>query len=168
MHRRVRRRAVRTGAVVPLLTAVVVTSACAPTIGVPVADDAANPLCADVVLALPDSLAEDLPKVGTTSQATAAWGEPGAAVTLRCGVEVPGPTTTECQSVQSEAGTVDWLVVEDDGTWTFTTYGRDPAVQVVVPPAVTETHSTAFVADLGRAVMEVPQTSACVGVDDLG
>ena len=145
-----------------------VASACASRIGVPVAEDAANPLCADVVLALPDSLGEDLPQVGTTSQATAAWGEPGAAVTLRCGVEVPGPTTTACQSVESGSGTVDWLVVEDGaGTWTFTTYGRDPAVQVVVPPAVTETHSTSFVADLAPAVLEVPQTRACVCAEDL-
>jgi len=145
-----------------------VASACASRIGVPVAEDAANPLCADVVLALPDSLGEDLPQVGTTSQATAAWGEPGAAVTLRCGVEVPGPTTTACQSVESGSGTVDWLVVEDGaGTWTFTTYGRDPAVQVVVPPAVTEARSTSFVADLAPAVLEVPQTRACVGAEDL-
>lgn len=145
-----------------------VASACAPRIGVPVAEDAANPLCADVVLAVPDSLGEGLPKVGTTSQATAAWGEPGAAVTLRCGVEVPGPTTTACQSVESGSGTVDWLVVEDGaGTWTFTTYGRDPAVQVVVPPAVTEARSTSFVADLAPAVLEVPQTRACVGAEDL-
>ncbi|MFB7886505.1 DUF3515 family protein [Cellulosimicrobium cellulans] len=158
----------RTLAVPALLGVVAATAACAPRIGVPVADDAQNPLCADVVLALPETLGEDLAKVGTTSQATAAWGEPGAAVTLRCGVEVPGPTTTTCQSVESEGGTVDWLVVEDQGTWTFTTYGRDPAVQVVVPPAVTEGHSTAFISDLGRAVMEVPQTRACVGTTDVG
>ncbi len=43
-----------------------------------------------------------------------------------------------------------------------------PAVQVVVPPAVTEGHSTSFIADLGRAVMEVPQTRACVGAGDAG
>ncbi|WP_336240474.1 DUF3515 domain-containing protein [Cellulosimicrobium protaetiae] len=166
---RARRRSfVRALAVPALLGVVAATAACAPRIGVPVADDAQNPLCADVVLALPESLGEGLDAVGTTSQATAAWGEPGAAVTLRCGVEVPGPTTTACQSVQSEGGTVDWLVVEDQGTWTFTTYGRDPAVQLVVPPAVTEDRSTAFVADLGRAVMEVPQTRACVGAGDLG
>ncbi|MBM7820550.1 hypothetical protein JOE63_003027 [Cellulosimicrobium cellulans] len=158
----------RTVAVPALLGVVAATAACAPSIGVPVADDAQNPLCADVVLALPETLGEDLAKVGTTSQATAAWGEPGAAVTLRCGVEVPGPTTTTCQSVESDGGTVDWLVVEDEGTWTFTTYGRDPAVQVVVPPAVTEDHSTSFIADLGRAVMEVPQTRACVGTGDVG
>ncbi|WP_435736426.1 DUF3515 family protein [Cellulosimicrobium sp. PMB13] len=154
----------------PVVAVVVLSaSACAPRIGVPVAEDAANPLCADVVLAVPDALAEDLPKVGTTSQATAAWGEPRAAVTLRCGVEVPGPTTTACQSVESTSGTVDWLVVEDgEGTWTFTTYGRDPAVQVVVPPTVAENHSTSFVADLTPAVLEVPQTRACVGAADAG
>lgn len=166
--RRGRRRLARVLAVPALLGAVAVTGACAPTIGVPVADDAANPLCADVVLALPDSLDEDLTQVGTTSQATAAWGAPGAAVTLRCGVEVPGPTTTQCQSVESGSGSVDWLVVEEAGTWTFTTYGRDPAVQVVVPPAVTEDHSTAFVADLAGAVTKVPQTRACLGVADVG
>ncbi|MCB7137943.1 DUF3515 family protein [Cellulosimicrobium marinum] len=163
------RRPARRRAVVPVLAVALaaVTGACAPRIGVPVADDAANPLCASVLLSVPDQLADDLPKVGTTSQATAAWGEPGAAVTLRCGVEVPGPTTTACQSVGSTSGTVDWLVVEDgEGTWTFTTYGRDPAVQVVVPPAVSADHSTAFISDLAPAVLEVPQTSACVGVSD--
>nr|WP_194720335.1 DUF3515 family protein [Cellulosimicrobium arenosum] len=142
--------------------------ACAPRITVPVAPDATDPLCADVVLAVPDSLGDELEKVGTTSQATAAWGEPGAAVTLRCGVEPPGPTTDLCQSVESEGGTVDWVVRElDDGTWTFTTYGRDPAVQVVVPATVREDHSGAFVADLGPAVEAVPQTRACVGPEDL-
>jgi hypothetical protein len=144
------------------------TAACAPRIGVPVADDAADPLCAEVVLAVPDSLGADLPQVGTTSQATAAWGAPGAAVTLRCGVEVPGPTTDLCQSVGTGSDTVDWLVVEDgEGTWTFTTYGRDPAVQVVVPPAVSANHSTSFMADLGPAVRSVPQTRQCLDAADL-
>lgn len=142
---------------------------CSPTIGVPVADDAANPACAAVVLDVPDDLGPDLPKVRTDSQATAAWGKAGAAVTLRCGVPVPGPTTDTCVNVESGDGGVDWLVVEDgEGTWTFTTYGRDPAVEVVVPPSVTADHSTSFVADLSRAVQQVPQTRACVGVEDLG
>lgn len=144
------------------------TAACAPRIGVEVADDAADPLCAEVVLAVPESLGEGLPQLGTTSQATTAWGEPGAAVTLRCGVEVPGPTTDLCQSVGTGSGTVDWLVVEDgEGTWTFTTYGRDPAVEVVVPPAVTANRSTSFIADLGPAVQSVPQTRQCLDVADV-
>jgi hypothetical protein len=149
---------------VPLVLAtpvVAVLVGCAPTIGVEAAEDAANPVCAEVMLALPDRLAADLPKVKTNSQATAAWGEPGAAVTLRCGVTPPGPSP-DCQRVESAAGTVDWIVATDgEGTWRFTTYGRDPAVEVVVPPAVTESHSTAFVGDFAGAVAHVEQTEHC-------
>lgn len=150
--------------VVPLLAPAVVAttlSGCAPTIGVEPADDAANPVCAQVMLALPDQLADDLPKVQTDSQATAAWGEPGAAVTLRCGVEPPA-ASADCQRVESAAGAVDWIVATDDaGTWRFVTYGREPAVEVVVPPAITEDHSTAFVADLAQAVTKVEATKEC-------
>ncbi len=143
------------------LTALV--GACTPTIGVPVAADAADPLCARVVLSLPDELgdAPGLAKLRTNSQATVAWGEPGAAVTLRCGVEPPGPNTS-CQAVESGSGTVDWIVLTDEaGTWTFVTYGRDPAVEVQVPPAVAENRSTSFVADINEAVLAVPQERAC-------
>lgn len=145
-----------------LVAAVAGLSACAPTIGVPIADDAANPKCAEVVLAVPDVLG-DLPKIKTDSQATAAWGEPGAAVTLRCGVTPPEPTTTGCQGVPSTAGSVDWIVADDgQETWTFITYGRDPAVEVQIPPAVRATHSGALVSDLNRAVSKVEQTRYCM------
>ncbi|MCP2264335.1 Protein of unknown function (DUF3515) [Promicromonospora thailandica] len=135
---------------------------CARTIGVEVAPHAAEPECADVMLAVPDELGTDLPKVRTSSQATAAWGEPGAAVTMRCGVEQIGPSA-DCQQVDSGDGTtVDWIVTTDDaGTWSFVTYGRDPAVEVLVPPAVTEDHSTSFIADLAQAVSQVPATKEC-------
>src|SRR5690606_37252148 len=83
---------------------------CAPTIGVEVAPHAADPACAEVMLAVPDELGDDLPKVQTDSQATAAWGEPGGAVTMRCGVEQLGPSA-DCQHVDSGNGTtVDWIV----------------------------------------------------------
>lgn len=159
---RVLRRAVPALLAFPVVATLTTTlAACTPTIGVEVAEDAANPVCAEVMLALPDRLADDLPKVKTDSQATAAWGEPGAAVTLRCGVAPPGPSA-ECQRVESGGATVDWIVATDgEGTWQFVTYGRDPAVEVVVPPAVTETHSTAFVADLTQAVNHVEQTREC-------
>lgn len=155
-------RVSRLAALVALPAAVAVLAACTPTIGVEVAEDAANPACADVVLAVPESLGTDLPKVRTNSQATAAWGEPGAAVTLRCGVMPPG-ASADCQRVESADGTVvDWIVATDgEGTWSFVTYGRDPAVEVIVPPAVTEQHSTAFIADLARAVSTVPATKEC-------
>ena len=63
------------------------------------------------------------------SPGVAAWGDPP--IVARCGKEPPGPTTDPCIDV---AG-VDWVATElDDGTM-FTTYGRDPAVEVLVPSA---------------------------------
>ncbi|PZR52279.1 DUF3515 domain-containing protein [Xylanimonas oleitrophica] len=136
-------------------------AACTPTIAVDAAPDAADPACAPVMLALPDVVAGDLEKAKTTSQATAAWGEGGAAVTLRCGVTPPGPSP-DCQRVESSGGTVDWIVESnDEGTWRFTTYGREPAVEVVIPATVRETHSSSFVADLAQAVGRVEATKSC-------
>jgi hypothetical protein len=141
---------------------ILVLGGCARSIGVEVAPNAADPMCAEVMLAVPDELGTDLPKVQTDSQATAAWGEPGAAVTMRCGVTQVGPAA-DCQHVDSGDGTaVDWIVTTDDeGTWSFVSYGREPAVEVIVPPAVTENHSTSFIADLARAVTQVPATKEC-------
>jgi hypothetical protein len=120
------------------------------------------------VLALPDHLG-DLPRLRTTSQASAAWGTAAAPVVLRCGVEVPGPTTVHCVSVETPDGpSIDWLAVADDpaaqGTtdWTFTTYGRDPAVEVRVPGAVASTQSTSFLDQLGPAIAQVKPTRACL------
>ena len=46
--------------------------------------------------------------------------------------------------------------------WTFTTYGRDPAVEVRVPASVTSTRSTSFLLELGAAIERVPATRACL------
>jgi hypothetical protein len=144
-----------------VLPCVALLAACTPTIGVEAGEDAANPDCAPVMLALPDVVAGDLEKADTNAQATAAWGEPGAAVTLRCGVAQPGPSA-DCQRIEAPDGTVDWIVASgDDGTWQFTTYGRDPAMQVTVPPSVTADHSTSFITDLTAAVTLVPATQEC-------
>lgn len=63
------------------------------------------------------------------SPATAAWGDP--AIIARCGVSALHPTTLECLAVDD----VDWVVEPlSDGT-RFTTYGRSPAMQVLVPRA---------------------------------
>lgn len=145
----------------PALLLVALAAGCAPTIAVDAAPDAANPACAPVMLALPETLAGDLTKAKTTSQATTAWGTAGAAVTLRCGVEPPGPSA-DCQQVESAKGTVDWIVrAADDGTWRFTTYGREPAVEVTVPPTITKTHSTSFIADLAQPVGMIEATKTC-------
>ncbi|MGO1317155.1 MAG: DUF3515 domain-containing protein [Cellulomonadaceae bacterium] len=138
--------------------ALLLLGGCAPTVSVPVAPHAADPVCAQIVLAVPDQLGA-LPKIATASQATAAWGPQDQAITLRCGVEVPGPTTDRCQAVTDASGLeVDWLVVEtDDGGWRFTTYGRSPAVEVTVPPET----STSPVDLLNRAVSAAEQTRRC-------
>ncbi|MGV8977324.1 MAG: DUF3515 domain-containing protein [Cellulomonas sp.] len=147
---------------------VLVLAACAPAASVAEAPHGDDPVCASVVLALPDRLG-DLPRLHTTSQASAAWGTATVPVVLRCGVEVPGPTTVHCVSVQTPDGpSIDWLAVPDDaasqGTtaWTFTTYGRDPAVEVRVPAAVASTRSTAFLDTIGPAIAKVAATRACL------
>ncbi|WP_239073374.1 DUF3515 family protein [Sediminihabitans luteus] len=158
----------RTRAALVAVAGSALLAACTPTIGVPVAEHATEPICAEVILAMPDVVG-GMEKTRTNAQATTAWGEPGAAVTARCGVEAPEPTAeAPCLSVPSDAGTVDWLAAPDDeGTWTFVTYGRDPAVEIKVPPTVTDDQSASFVADLNRAVQRVPQTSSCVGLGDV-
>lgn len=157
---------------------------CAPQVGVAVAPHATDPDCARVVLALPDSLGDGLDEVRTTSQATAAWGDPADPVTLRCGVDVPGPTTEQCVTMETASGTgIDWLVradavpaddaPADDPTadpaadpgssdWTFVTYGRDPAVEVHVPAAVVAERSTSFLDALSPAIAQVAATRSCV------
>jgi hypothetical protein len=68
-------------------------------------------------------------RVATTSKSAsvAAWGDP--AIIARCGLAPLGPTTLECVSVDG----VDWVVRSlSDGT-AATTYGTDPAIEVLVP-----------------------------------
>jgi hypothetical protein len=177
-----RRRAL---ALTTLLVGAPVLAGCSSAVTVAVAPHATDPLCASVVLALPDTLA-DLERSQTTSQATAAWGSGADAVTLRCGVEPPGPTTEQCVTVETPAGpTVDWLVLADaeaadgatptatatpgeapttgaDADWTFVTYGRDPAVEVHVPAAVVAERSASFLDALGVAVSRVEATRSCL------
>lgn len=141
---------------VPLVALVVLTgllAGCASAVPVEAATHATDPDCASLILATPDSLGDGLDRRRTTAQATTAWGDP--AIVLRCGIEPPGPTTTSCQTVTAPDGTsVDWLVVQDDATddWTFTTYGRVPAVEVHVPAAVASERSTTFLDGLGAAI----------------
>lgn len=154
------------GALLALLAGSVLAG-CASPVGVDAAPHAADPLCAEVVLALPRELA-GMPRLTTSSQATVAWGDRDAPVVLRCGVEPPGPSTDPCVSADDGTIAVDWLAVEGapdaDGSadWTFTTYGRDPAVEVLVPAEVTASRSTSFLIDLGPAVARVEQTRACL------
>ncbi|WP_369047414.1 DUF3515 family protein [Sinomonas sp. P10A9] len=172
-------------------------SACSAPVTVQPAPGAANPACAPLMLALPDSLG-DASLRKTTSQATAAWGDP-AAVVLRCGVASPGPTTDRCVSVNG----VDWVIKEtnagapdagpsssspstassvpsasapsaassppaaatDGGTFTLTTFGREPATELLLDSG--RISSATVLASLSAAVSKVPATKHCVGQEDL-
>ncbi|PJI93256.1 uncharacterized protein DUF3515 [Luteimicrobium subarcticum] len=136
------------------------TAACAPTISVDVAPDATDPVCASVVLDTPDELLT-FDRQATSSQATTAWGRSGAAITLRCGVEPPGPSA-QCVGVENPDGSsVDWVATQGDAGWTFVTYGRDPAVEVQVPNGLDVGQPTAPLVDLSAAVQDTPATAGC-------
>ena len=145
----------------------VALTGCAARVPVAPAPSANDPLCAQVVLALPLELG-DLPRLRTTSQASVAWGTAAHPVVRRGGAEPPGPTTDQCVTAEDGEVAVDWVAVpgEADETgaadWTFTTYGREPAIEVVVPAEVTGTRSTAFLLDLGVAVSRIPATRQCL------
>ncbi|MBG6216832.1 hypothetical protein IWX75_001276 [Arthrobacter sp. CAN_A6] len=143
---------------VPFAALLLATTACAPVVNVEPAVDAANAACAEVMVALPPQVAENEQRE-TNSQATSAWGDPSKVV-LRCGVEVPGPTTDPCVSVND----VDWVLQEGDTAWTATTYGRDPAVEVLFNPD--EVASSTVLVELGGPVSAIEQDRECISLSD--
>jgi Protein of unknown function (DUF3515) len=136
-----------------------VLSACSPTVDVAPAQDAANAACAPMMVALPDSIG-DAKLRKTNSQATAAWGDPSLVV-LRCGVNVPGPTTDRCVSVNG----VDWVMKEGNPVWTLTTFGRDPATEILMDP--NKISSATVLAELSASAAKIKPTRNCVGQADL-
>ncbi len=159
-----------------LAAAVAAVGACASPLTVPAGPQAADPVCAEVLQALPGELAGGEER-SIASQSIAGWGDP--AITLRCGVDVPGPSTERCITVESGDSSVDWLALESDdamvpdharrenGSWTFVTYGRVPAVEVVVPTERGGDQPTAVLVDLARAVERTTAERACIGLEDL-
>jgi len=144
---------------------------CSQPVPIDAADGASSPDCAALVVRLPEVLnqnpdpnapetGEEQPERETNAQGTGAWGSP-ASVLLRCGVATPGPTTDTCYSVNG----VDWLMDDTDKpNYRFTTYGRTPAVEVLVDSDVVS--GTTVLTDLSSAVAVIPAEAACTSVDD--
>jgi Protein of unknown function (DUF3515) len=65
----------------------------------------------------------------SSSDAVRAWGDP--AIIARCGLPPIGPTTDQCLDVSG----VDWVAHQLTDGVRFTTYGRSPAIEVLVPSA---------------------------------
>ncbi|MEP6482365.1 MAG: DUF3515 domain-containing protein [Rhodoglobus sp.] len=133
---------------------------CSPIVALEPAPDAINPACAKVIVNLPETVAT-LPSRETDAQGTAAWGSP-TAVVLHCGVPVPAPTATlPCLTVEG----VDWLSDDKNTNRSiFTTYGRDPAVEVVIDG--TKASGLSALTDLSFAVSASPKKGACIAPED--
>lgn len=135
---------------------------CAPTVALEPGADAINPACASVIVALRnyDTLAE-LPARETNAQGTAAWGSP-VGVILRCGVPVPAPTATlPCFTVDG----IDWLRDDsNDPSFVFTTYGRDPAVEVIIDDS--SASALDALTELARPVGTIAAAGACISPTD--
>ncbi len=131
-------------------------------------------------MSTPDEIA-GFERSSTTSQGTTAWG-PG--ITFRCGVPVPGPSTDRCITVGENPAAdgpsgIDWLSLEADdprlpdnanggvGTWTFISYGRDPAVEVVLSvEAVGNQLPVDLLEEFEGAVRQSPASRHCLGLTD--
>ena len=123
------------------------------------APDANNPACADVIVRLPDAVA-DLERRTTNAQSTGAWGDP-AGVLLYCGVEPSGPTTDDCVNVNG----VDWIIDRTNAPlYRFEAYGRTPGLAVIVDSE--KASGTETVVDLGAVVQLLPQTRQCTSLAD--
>lgn len=112
-----------------------------------------------MMVALPDTIGEAKLRK-TNSQGTAAWGDPSLVI-LRCGVNVPGPTTDRCVSVNG----IDWVIKEGDPVWTLTTFGREPATEILMDPE--KISSATVLADLAAPVSKIKPTRGCVGQEEL-
>ncbi|BDV30877.1 hypothetical protein Microterr_15370 [Microbacterium terricola] len=98
---------------------------CATTVSLTPADAANDPACAAVTVRLPD-VVDGQQRRWTDAQATGSWGDP-TTVILTCGVDAPGPSTLPCLTVDG----VDWIIDDTEApNYRFTTFGREPAVEV--------------------------------------
>jgi hypothetical protein len=130
-----------------LAFAIALLTGCAPMVVLEPAADANNPECAEIIVRLPDSLA-DQPKRNVNAQSTAAWGEP-VAVILRCGLQAVEVSALPCVT----ASNVDWLIDDSNApTFRFISYARLPATEIIIDSTVVA----------GITVLE--QLAASVGV----
>lgn len=132
------------------------------------APQAADPRCAEVMLAMPEEV-DGMAQRQTDAQGTSVWGDPSRVV-VRCGVEPPGPSPEVCVSAEG----VDWLAVEetraedvvvgegeagDADQWRLVSYGREPAVEVLLDAG--EVPSSTVMLAMAGAVEIIEQTREC-------
>jgi hypothetical protein len=116
--------------------------------------------CAAVEVRLPDTVDTKYGIRATNAQSTAAWGTPSAAI-MHCGVAVPTVSDLPCFS----QGSVDWIRDDRGKEIVYTTFGRSPAVQVVIDTTKT---TSQVLQDIGDAVSTLPKDGhACLDPSDV-
>lgn len=109
------------------VAAVVVLGGCSRPPAITAAPRADTDGCRAAAAAYPASVSSMARVEGVTASAAAAWGDP--AVIARCGMPPLAPTEVECVEVDG----VGWIPQAlSDGT-RFTSFGTDPALEVLVP-----------------------------------
>ncbi len=122
-----------------------------------------SPACAQVLDRAPQRVL-DQPRAaaGAPVQGVLVWGSPG--ILLRCGLDETGPTTSPCLTVDG----VDWVLDDpgegSDAPLRFTTYGRTPQVEVLVPASYGRENASGALVDLRESVAPLPQGRECVGL----
>jgi hypothetical protein len=152
----------RTPLVVPSVVLVGALAGCSATVALRPAELANDPACAEVMVRLPDTVA-GLERRSTNAQSTAAWGDP-AAVIVRCGLPATGPSELPCATLDD----IDWLRDgSNDPNFAFITFGREPAVEVLVDSTVVS--GTSALGELSSAVGTIVATDRCLDpADPLG
>lgn len=118
--------------------------------------------CQDVAELWPTTVGPHEPRVtAVESPGVAAWGQ-DPPIVARCGKQPPTPTTDPCLDING----IDWVATELDDGWMFTTYGRDPALEILVPDR--EESPAMLLPAFEAAASVVPQDlGACSAPGDL-
>ncbi|WP_420364889.1 DUF3515 family protein [Curtobacterium sp. L3-7] len=124
-------------------------SGCTNAVTMTAAPSANAAACAAAQVRLPDTVDTKYALRNTNAQSTAAWGDPSAAL-YHCGVAVPTVSDLPCFS----KGSVDWIRDDEGKQVVYTTFGRDPAVQVVIDSTKT---TDQVLQDIGNAVETLPK-----------
>lgn len=160
MSTRSRPARVRRASVALIASAPLVLAACAGTVNLEPAASANAYACAEISVRVPDEIA-GLERRATNAQATAAWGDP-AAVIYRCGLPSVAPSELPCFTVDG----VDWLLDESDAPrYVFTTYGREPATEVIVDNDVVRGPDA--LKSISAAVAATDAESRCLAATDV-
>lgn len=153
----------RPAAVIAAASIALLLTGCSPVVSMaPAAEFANDPECAAATVRMPDAISSYQLRQ-TDAQGASAWGDP-TVVLLYCGVPVPEVSDLPCVEVPVESG-IFWLREEVEAGFAFTTYGRDPAIRIVVDP---EAIGPGVVLDelSGPVSYTSPTGRECVDLDD--